>query len=104
MAIKIYPLDEQTSIAFEVSDEGGLQPAGGLGHVLEGSREALQRSLESVQRSVGFILSQLRAGLPDEPDEIKVEFGLKIAAEVAGFIFAKATSEATYKVAMTWKK
>jgi len=48
------------------------------------------------------IIQKLRA-LHDPPDEIEVEFGLKLNAQVGAFIAAAGT-EANYKVTLTWKR
>ncbi|MCS7178813.1 MAG: CU044_2847 family protein [Anaerolineae bacterium] len=48
------------------------------------------------------VICKLRA-LADPPDEVEVEFGLKLNAE-AGAVLAAAGTEAHYKVTLTWKR
>jgi len=47
-------------------------------------------------------LQQLRS-LAEPPDEVAVEFGVKMNAET-GAIIAKASTEANFKINLTWKK
>jgi len=38
------------------------------------------------------------------PDEIGLEFGVKISGEVGWWFFAKASGEASINVTLTWRK
>jgi hypothetical protein len=55
-----------------------------------------------VRSAAEGILHQLRS-LAQPPDEVAVEFGVKMNAQ-AGAIIAKASSEANFKINVTWKK
>ncbi|MFN3763514.1 MAG: CU044_2847 family protein, partial [Anaerolineae bacterium] len=48
------------------------------------------------------VVRKLR-GLSDPPDQVEVEFGLKLSAEAGAFLAAAGT-EANYKVTLTWKR
>ena len=49
-----------------------------------------------------MIVAQLR-NLAAAPDEVGVEFGLALSAEVGAFITAASTT-ANFKVSLTWKR
>ena len=58
--------------------------------------------MEKVRYAAEGILHQLRS-LAEPPDEVEVEFGVKMSAE-PGAIIAKASTEANFKINLTWKK
>jgi hypothetical protein len=78
----------------------GPQPAGRLQELVV----SLDTALASVQRMAGALAVSVRSALPEGPDELEIEFGLKGALEVNGFMVAKAASDAHYKVKLTWKR
>jgi hypothetical protein len=93
-------------VVVQVDDDGGQQP----GMVTRGLRDAavVQRveqtfddALSRVQPAVRSMLAQLRSPT-DGPDEIEVEFGIQMSAEVGAFV-AGASSSANFKVTLTWK-
>jgi hypothetical protein len=99
-----FPLEDGISMLVEVdeSDTDGV-PKSLQGHdVIEKANQTLEKSLEKVQPVAQFIIAQLRK-LHDAPDEIGVEFGLKLSAE-SGVILASAGLEANYKVNLKWVK
>ena len=61
-----------------------------------------EAALENVRSAAEGILQQLRS-LAQPPDEVAVEFGVKMSAE-SGAIIAKASGEANFKINLTWKK
>lgn len=64
-------------------------------------REALDLLIVDAQETV----SRLRAGLKDMPNEIEIEFGIKVGGEVSGNVFfalAKASVDANYVVKIKW--
>jgi hypothetical protein len=61
-----------------------------------------ESALQTVRAAAEGILSQLRM-LQQPPDEVAVEFGVKMSAET-GAIIAKASTEANFKINLTWKK
>jgi Trypsin-co-occurring domain 1 len=61
-----------------------------------------ESALENVRIAADGILQQLRS-LAQPPDEVAVEFGVKMSAE-SGAIIAKASGEANFKINLTWKK
>ena len=61
-----------------------------------------ESALGTVRTAAEGILNQLRL-LQQPPDEVAVEFGVKMSAE-AGAVIAKASTEANFKINLTWKK
>jgi hypothetical protein len=61
-----------------------------------------ESALHTVRSAAEGILAQLRM-LTQPPDEVVVEFGVKMSAET-GAIIAKASTEANFKINRTWKK
>lgn len=99
------------SAQFEVavSDVAGLTAGGAVvlasdsdGSRLTATGFTLSSAIDSVMPALRTILAQLRSGL-HAPDEIGMEIGLKIGGE-AGVIFAKASTEGSVKVSMTWRR
>jgi hypothetical protein len=100
-------------IAFSLSDgslvyleEQGSPSVSGpeLAGRLQNVVVSLDAALESVRKTAGSLVASIRSAMPEEPDELEIEFGLKGTLEVNGFLVAKAASDAHYKVRLTWKK
>ena len=97
-----YILDDGSEIVVEVDvPQAGMMPAtrGGVG---EKGRRSFEKALESLRPAAQAVLAKLRS-LTEPPDEVTVEFGLKLGAE-AGAILAASSMEANYKVTLTWKR
>lgn len=97
-----FPLESGGSIWVEVEEEPtpGPMPAGR--GAPEKAKESFEQAWEAVRPIATTIIGKLRA-LHDPPDEVKVEFGLKMNTE-AGLFLAAAGLEAHYKVTLTWKR
>ncbi len=100
-----FPLEGGGSIVVEVEEPEGLGtvPVSRKGAgVPERAQKSFEEALEGIRPAAQVLIAKLR-GLHDPPDEIEVEFGLKMNAE-AGAIVAAAGVEANYKVKLTWKR
>lgn len=64
--------------------------------------ETLARAFDRLGSALSTILLKLRSA-EHAPDEIQMEFGLKLGGET-GLIFAKGTAEANFAVTVTWAK
>ena len=99
-----FPLESGDTILVEVDmpETPGMVPAARGKGVPEKARQSFEAALDKIRPAAQVIIKKLRA-LHDPPDEIEVEFGLKMNAE-AGAVVAAAGVEANYKVTLTWKR
>ena len=100
-----FDLEDGGSIVVEVDEPepvGGVVKAARPGEVMEKAHHSFEAALDRIRPAASIIIKKLR-GLHDPPDEVEVEFGLKMNAE-AGAVVASAGAEANYKVTLTWKR
>ena len=97
-----YQLEGGATILVEVDlPEGGIQRAGREGEIVKAT-QSFDEALEHVRPVAQKIISTLRT-LTDVPDEMTVEFGIKLGAR-AGVVIASADVEANYKLTLKWKR
>jgi len=89
-------------VEVEVPEEAGMVPAAAVRGVPEKAQQTFEEALDKIRPAAQAIIRKLSA-LHDPPDEIEVEFGLKMSAK-AGAVVAAAGVEANYKVTLTWKR
>lgn len=94
-----YVLDDGAEVYFEAA-EGSLVSLRGEPEVVDGGR--LGDRLGQVAGAAQEVAQSLRSRL--SPDEIKLEFGVKVAGEVNWWFFAKSQGESTLNVTLTWQK
>ncbi len=103
-----FPLEDGSTILVEVDEaesaRGTLRVdrGGRDDKTVEKANQTFETALDTVKPTANAVISKLR-DLYDPPDEISVEFGLKLSAE-AGVVLAAAGIEANYKVTLKWKK
>ena len=100
-----FPLQDGGTMFVEVDEPeppGGVVRAARPSDVVEKAKETLEDALDKIKPAAESIIDKLR-GLHDEPDEIEVEFGIKLSAEAGAFI-ASAGVEANYTVTLKWTK
>lgn len=102
-----FPLEAGGYILVEVEVEESefdseLIPATNPQEVIVKAEKSLEYALEKVKPAAESIINKLR-GLSDPPDEVEVEFGIKLSAEAGAFV-ASAGIEANYKVTLNWKR
>ncbi len=93
-----YELDDGTEVYFESAESDLVSLRGGEPEVAEGG--ALQGRLQGVARAAEEVSSSLRSRLA--PDEVELQFGVKISGEVNWWFFAKNSGEATVQVTLKW--
>jgi hypothetical protein len=99
-----FPLDGGGSVYIE-SDEPELAGAVRVGRadgMPEKARHTFEQSLETVTTVASALLAKVDE-LADRPDELQIEFGIKLSGEI-GAILASAKAEANYSVSMTWRR
>ena len=95
------PSGESILVEVEVEEGGSMVPAASRG-LKEKAQTTFEEALAKVRPAAETVLHQLRQ-MHQSPDEIQVEFGLKLSAE-AGAILAASGMEANYKITLTWKR
>jgi hypothetical protein len=95
-----FVLDDGSEVYFESAESDLVAQHTGEPTVIDGGR--LQARLESVAEAASQVAESLRARLT--PDEVALEFGIKVAGEVNWWFFAKNQAEATMNVTLTWKR
>lgn len=97
------PLEDGGSITVEVEEgpRGTLRSAR-PDEVVATAGRTLEATVERIGPASRAIVGKLKE-LAEPPDEIGVEFGMKLNAE-AGVIIARTSGEANFKISLTWKR
>ncbi len=100
-----FPLEGGGSVWAEVEEPdppGGVVRAANPREVVAKASQTFEEALDKIRPAAGVLVAKLR-GLSDPPDEMTVQFGLKLSAE-AGAVVAAAGAEANYSVTLTWRR
>jgi hypothetical protein len=95
-----FTLDDGSEVLFEAAESDLVELHGGDADVVDGGR--LQTRLQSVATAAEEVASSLREKLA--PDQVALEFGLKVSGGVNWWFFAKHQAEGTIKVTLTWSR
>ena len=106
-----FPLEDGGSLLVQVEDGGAVGGYGG-GEVTRGwgdrdervvlkAQQSFEQAVARVQPAVQSLVRRLRS-VAERPEEIKVDFGLELSAEVGAFV-AGASSTGNFTVSMTWR-
>jgi hypothetical protein len=93
-----FTLDDGSEVFFESAESDLVRRHGGHREVVDGG--PLHSRLEAVAAAAEQVAGSLRARLL--PDEVTLEFGLKVSGEVNWWFFAKNQAEGTIKVTLKW--
>ncbi len=94
-----YVLEDGSEVFFESADADDLvRQHGGGATPADGGQ--LQGRLEAIAAAAEEVSSSLRSRL--QPEEVTLEFGVKVSGEVNWWFFAKNQGEATIKVTLKW--
>lgn len=97
-----YKLADGSSILVEANlPENGIERASRADKIVEAT-QSFEEVLDQVKLSAQAIISKLRS-LADRPDELEVEFGIKLGAK-AGVVISSTDVEANFKVTLVWKQ
>jgi hypothetical protein len=88
-----------SEVYFEAAEGDLVALHGGQPDVIDAGR--LRDRLSSVASAAEQVAQSLRSKL--KPDEVSLEFGLKVSGEVNWWFIAKHAAEGTIKVKLTWK-
>jgi hypothetical protein len=95
-----FVLDDGSDVFFESAESDLVALHGGEADVADGGQ--LNTRLESVAEAASQVAGSLRSRL--DPDEVALEFGLKVSGEVNWWFFAKSQAESTIKVTLNWHR
>jgi len=100
-----FPLEDGGSVLVQADDgHRDREVTRGWGdrdqRVMEQAQQSFERAVGRVEPAVEGLLKQLRS-LAETPEQVQVEFGLQLSAEVGAFV-AGASSSGNFKVSMTW--
>src|SRR4051794_30012368 len=93
-----YELDGNTEVIFESAEADLVALRGGQAEVADGG--SLQGRLQAVAGAAEVVSDSLRQRLT--PDEVTLEFGIKVSGELNWWFFAKNQAEATINVTLKW--
>jgi hypothetical protein len=93
-----FALEDGSEVFFESSEGDLVSLHGGEPTVVDGGR--FHAHLEPIAKAASQLARSLRSHL--SPDEIELEFGLKVAGEVNWWFFAKSQAQSAVKVTLVW--
>jgi hypothetical protein len=99
-----FELEDGSSVLIETETVSGRPVTRGRRPTEMNSKadETFEQALRRVGPTSAAIVERLR-DLSQQPDEIEIEFGVKVNAE-AGAIIAKTSGEANFRIAVRWKR
>jgi hypothetical protein len=106
-----FPLEDGGTVLVQVEDgsaaggHGGDEVTRGWGgreeRVVLQAQQSFEQAVSRVQPAVQALVHRLRS-VAESPQEIKVDFGVELSAEVGAFV-AGASSTGNFTVSMTWR-
>ena len=99
-----YELADGTRVLIEVEEtRAGPVTRGGRGaDVIEKADGTLEAALQRIGPVTAAAFEQLRQ-VADPPDEIDIEFGVKLHADL-GAIIARTGGEANFQISLRWRR
>jgi hypothetical protein len=97
------PLDSGDAITVEIDDtEAGIVRAARPGEVVATATKSFEAALERLRPMAQSLVDKL-GNLSERPEEIGVEFGMKLSVD-AGAVIARSSAEANFKVTLQWRR
>jgi hypothetical protein len=93
---------ESVLVQVEDSTTGPVTRGIGAQSIATRASQTFEDAIGRVRPAAEAIAAQLRS-LAVAPDEVGVEFGLELSAEVGAFV-AAASTRANFKVSLTWRR
>jgi Trypsin-co-occurring domain 1 len=99
-----FELEDGSSVLIETEDVTSrpVMRGGHAAELVSKADETFEQALGRVGPTSAAIVERFR-GMAQQPDEVEIEFGIKINAEV-GAIVAKTSGEANFRIAVRWKR
>jgi len=95
-----YELDDGSEVFFETAEGSLVSPRGGSADVVDAGK--LGDRLRPIAVAAGELSRSLRQHLA--PEEIELDFGVKVSGEVSWWFFARTRGDASINVKVTWRK
>lgn len=98
-----FPLEDGGTILVEIDEPDGAGKTERVARAkktIEKAKQSFEKALDNVEPAANAVISKLK-GLIEQPDEIGVEFGIKLSME-SGVVIASAGIEANFKVTLKW--
>jgi Trypsin-co-occurring domain 1 len=98
-----FPLEDGGSVLVEVQEESPERVTRGWGEerVTARAQATFEDSIGKITPAARSMVERLR-DFPDPPDEIEVEFGIRLSGEAGAYI-ATVAAEANFRVSVSWK-
>jgi hypothetical protein len=96
-----YELPDGGYVVVEAEDFGTAPIPAGAEQGVERLKVSFQRALDVIKPVTDILAEKVRQ-LANQPDEVSIEFGVKLTAK-AGAIIAVAGTEANFTVKCSWK-
>lgn len=101
--LKRFDLDGADFVLVEVDTDGpDISPVSRSADVIEAATASFGTALGHVRAAASVALARFRE-MDTRPDEIALEFGVKLTTE-AGAVIAKTAAEGHLKVCLTWRR
>lgn len=102
-----FATEDGGTILVEIDDDfrggsGATLRGGAASHMIEKARVSYEEALDKIKGAAGMIITKMRS-LPDSPDEIGVDFGIKLSADI-GAILASTSAEAQFTLHLVWRR
>lgn len=98
-----FPLDSDDAVLVEVDlDEPDIAPVSRTGDLIKSATTSFDGALSHVRKAASIALANFR-DMDVRPDEIQLEFGVKLNAQ-AGAVIAKTGIDGHLKVKLTWRR
>ena len=102
-----FPLEDGSTVLVEADEPASTGPTvrgvgAGAGVMVEKAETSFDSVLGKIKPVAASFIAKVRY-LSDAPEQVGIEFGIKLGAKAGAFI-ASADTEATFKVTMTWKR
>jgi Trypsin-co-occurring domain 1 len=101
-----FRLDDGRSFVAEVDDEieirNTMRGASTNEEMIVQSSQAFETAFDNIKKAAESMVARL-CSLADPPDELAIEFGVKLSAET-GALIAKAATEANFSITLKWKR
>ena len=98
------PLAEGGSFTVEVEEPqaGRVTRSGRATETIAKAGQSFEEALDRVSPAFGVLMAKLR-DVADGPDEVEIEFGLKLSTEM-GAIIARTGGEANFRICVRWSR